>query len=61
MPNEAEIRLWTHGDDDEDDATVRAMIDALEDAGEPEEAEETLEDYKDTEYLYRVVSGHQDP
>jgi len=35
MPNEAEERLWTHGDDEEDEATVRAVIEAAED---PEEA-----------------------
>ncbi len=39
MPSEADIRLWTHGDDDEDDATVRAMLGAPEDAEEdPQEA-----------------------
>src|SRR6266702_7484370 len=35
MPNEAEERLWTHGDDEEDEATVRDLIEAAED---PEEA-----------------------
>ncbi len=35
MPNEAEECLWTHGDDEEDEATVRDMIEAAED---PEEA-----------------------
>ncbi len=40
MPNEADIHLWTYGEDDEDDATVHAMLDAPEDAKEPEDAEE---------------------
>ncbi len=35
MPNKAEERLWTHGDDEEDKATVRALI---EDAEDPDEA-----------------------
>ena len=30
MPNEAEECLWTHGDDEEDEATVRAIIEAAE-------------------------------
>ena len=30
-----DIRYWTHGDDEEDEATVRAMIEAAED---PQEA-----------------------
>ncbi len=34
MPNEAEKHLWTHGDDEEDEATVRAMIEAAEDPDE---------------------------
>jgi len=34
MPNEAEVHLWTHGDDEEDEATVRAMIEAAEDPDE---------------------------
>src|SRR6266702_1157373 len=33
-PNKAEERLWTHGDDEEDEATVRAMIEAAEDPDE---------------------------
>ena len=28
MPNEAEIHHWTHGDDEEDETTVRAILDA---------------------------------
>src|SRR6266702_4126075 len=35
MPNEADRQLWTHGDDEEDEATVRALIETAED---PEEA-----------------------
>ena len=34
MPNEAEVHLWTHGDDVADEATVRAMIEAAEDPDE---------------------------
>ncbi len=35
-PNEAEIHLWTHGEDDEE--MVRAMLDVPEDAEDPQEA-----------------------
>ncbi len=52
MPNKDEIHLWTHRNDDEDDATVHAMLDT------PEDAEEDLED---AEYLYKtVMSGPYD-
>ncbi len=34
-PTDEDIRYWTRGDDKEDEATVRAMI---EDAEDPEEA-----------------------
>ncbi len=34
MPSEANIHLWTHRDDDKDNATVHAMLDAPEDAKE---------------------------
>ncbi len=34
-PTDEDIHYWTHGDDEEDEATVRAMIEAAED---PEEA-----------------------
>ncbi len=55
MPDEANIHLWTHGDDDDDDEdTIHAMIDAPEDAEEPEDAKEDLEDAK---HLYRMVTG----
>jgi len=50
MPNKTEIRLWTHGDDDEE--TVCAILDAPEDAEELEDAEEDL---KDARHLYRMV------
>ncbi len=53
-PNEAEICLWTHGDDKEDDETVCVMLDAPEDAEEPEDTEEDLED---TRHLYRMVTS----
>ncbi len=46
MPNKAEIHLWTHGDDEE---TVRAMLEELEDA------KEDPEDLEDTGHLYRMV------
>ncbi len=46
MPNEADIHLWTHGDDDEDDTTVRAMIDAPEDINNAEE---------DAHFLYQTI------
>ena len=52
MPNKDEIHLWTHRNDDKDDATVCVMLDTLEDAEEPEDAEEDLED---AEYLYKMV------
>ncbi len=52
MPSEADIHLWTHGDDDEE--TVRAMLDTPEDAKEPEDAEEDLEDAR---HLYRMVTS----
>jgi len=48
MPNKAEICLWTHGEDEQDDEeTVCAMIDAPEDA---------KEDLEDAEHLYRMVT-----
>ncbi len=28
MPTDEDIHYWTHGDDEEDEATVRAMLDA---------------------------------
>ncbi len=34
-PNMADRRLWTHGDDEEDEDTVRALV---EDAEDPDEA-----------------------
>ncbi len=34
-PTDEDIHYWTHGDDEEDKATVRAVIEAAED---PEEA-----------------------
>ncbi len=34
-PTDEDIHYWTHGDDEEDEATVRAMIENAED---PEEA-----------------------
>ncbi len=34
MPTNEDIHYWTHGDDEEDEATVRAIIEAAED---PEE------------------------
>ncbi len=52
-PNEAEIQLWTHRDDDEDDATVRAMMDEPEDAKELEDAE----DLEDACHLYRMATS----
>ncbi len=52
MPNEADIHLWTHGEDNEE--TVCAMLDALEDAKELEDAEGDLED---TRHLYRMVTS----
>ncbi len=52
LPNKAEVRLWTHRDNDEE--TVRAMLDASEDAEEPEDAEEDLEDAR---HLYRMVTN----
>ena len=64
-PNKAEIHLWTHGDD-EDDATIWAMLDTpedaeeLEDAEEPEDAEESEdaeEDLEDARHLYRMVTS----
>jgi len=60
LPNKAEIHLWTHGQDEEDDATVHAMIDAPEDAEEPEDAkepEDAEEDLEDTRHLYSMVTG----
>ncbi|SRR6266702_7219156 len=48
-PNEAEIHLWTHGEDDE--ATVHAMLDTPEDAEEPpEDVEDPQEAFK--QHLY---------
>ncbi len=35
MPTKEDIHYWTHGDDEEDEATVHAII---EDAEDPEEA-----------------------
>ncbi len=35
MPTDEDIHYWTRGDDEEDKATVRALIEAAED---PEEA-----------------------
>ncbi len=35
MPTDEEVHYWTHGDDDEDETTVRTLIEAAED---PEEA-----------------------
>ncbi len=55
MPSEADIHLWTHRDDNEDDATVHAMIDALEDA------KETQEEYEEGQHLYWTVTGQLDP
>jgi len=50
MPNEAEVHLWTHGDDDEE--TVCAMLDALEVAEEPEDAKDPHE-----AFLQRIHRG----
>ena len=50
MPNEAEAHLWTHGEDNEE--TVRAMLDAPEDAEEPEDAEDPHE-----AFLWRMHRG----
>ncbi len=58
MPSKADIHYWTHRDDDEDDATVSVMLDALEDAKEPEDAKE---DYKEGQHLYWTVMGQLDP
>ncbi len=33
-PTDEDRHYWTHGDDEEDEATVRAMIEAVEDPGE---------------------------
>ncbi len=42
MPNEAEVHLWTHGDDG-DEETVHAMLDAPDIAEEPEDAKDPQE------------------
>jgi len=47
-PNEAEIHLWTHGEDDEE--MVRVMLDAPEDAEEPEDAKDPQEAFKQRLY-----------
>jgi len=54
MPSEADIRLWTQGEDDKDNETVRVI---LEDAEEPENVEEDIEVRR---HLYRIVTGHMD-
>ncbi len=51
MPNEAEVHLWTHGDD-EDGETVRAMLDTPDIAEEPEDAEDPQE-----AFLRRLQGG----
>ncbi len=51
LPSETDIHYWTHGDDDEDDATVHRMIDLPEDAKEPE----NTEDMKRRLHLYEGV------
>ncbi len=38
MPTDEDIHYWTHGDDDEDEATIRAILDADEYAEDPGEA-----------------------
>ncbi len=35
---EEDVHLWTHGDDEEDEATVRVVLDAEEYAEDPSEA-----------------------
>ncbi len=40
LPSETDIHYWTHGDDNEDNATVHRMIDLLEDAKELENTED---------------------
>ncbi len=59
MPNKAEVHLWTHGDDHEEDdeETVCAMLDAPEDAEELEEAKENPEDLEDARHLYSMVTS----
>jgi len=52
VPNEADIYLWTHRDDNKD--MVCAMLDAPEDAENLEDAKEDLED---AHYLYRAIMG----
>src|SRR6266702_49719 len=61
MPNNADICLWTQGEDSEDDDTiVHAMLDTPEAAEEPEEAEETQEEYEEGRHLYWMVTGQLD-
>ncbi len=38
VPTDEDIHYWTHGDDDEDEATIRAILDADEYAEDPGEA-----------------------
>jgi len=57
MPNKADIHLWTHEENDKDDAMIHAMLDTLEDAEELEEADEDPEDLEDARHLYRMVTG----
>ncbi len=40
MPSEADICLWTHGDDDEDSKTVCTILEEPENAKEPEDTKE---------------------
>ncbi len=58
MSSEANIQLWTHGDDEEDSATVHAILDAPEDT---KELGETKENYEEGRHLYWTVTGRLDP
>ncbi len=63
LPTEADIDYWKYGEDNKDTATVRRMLDLLEDAEELEDAkelEEAKEDLEDGQHLYRMVMGHMD-
>jgi len=53
MPSEADIRLWTHRDDNKDNATVHTMLDVPEEAEDPEFAE----NLEDAHALYRMIMG----
>jgi len=60
MPNRAEIHLWTHGDDNEE--TVRAMLDTLGDAEEPDNAKDPQEAFRQRlycggAYIKRIIDN----